>query len=366
MKSGIKKAAIRIGVFCNILIGLCLIFSAYAGNINPETIAIAGLVNMSFPGWIILNIIILLIDLIFKRKLSFIPIASFLLCAGPLLNFCPFNILGYNMSESEKRHSFTLLTYNIMEYLDQENIFPDGTNRIVSYILSADADIVCLQECDYFSPFPGVHTTKEQFDSLKQRYPYRKIETSGQTILSKYPFTSIDLGVSADDRRDMAAYLVEIGNEIITIYNLHLRSFGLDDNDKALYKDLTQLKADNNIKRAKRQLVSKINDAAKIRARQAQLLRAHIDKTGGNIIVCGDFNDVPNCYAIRTICGDKMRDAYAENAFGPTITYNANRFYFRIDHVLYQGRLNAIDIKRNNLRSSDHYALLTTFLWNEN
>ena len=164
----------------------------------------------------------------------------------------------------------------------------------------------------------------------------------------------------------MAAYIVEIGNEIVTIYNLHLRSFGLDSDDKALYKDLTQLKADDNIKKAKRQLVSKINDAAKIRAKQAQIIRAHIDKTGGNIIACGDFNDVPNCYAVRTISGDKMHDAYAENAFGPTITYNANRFYFRIDHVLYQGNFKAIDIERNNIKSSDHYALLTTFLWETN
>lgn len=366
MKSGLKKVAIRIGIFFNIFIGLCLIFSAYAGNFNPETIAIAGLINMSFPGWIILNILILFIDLLLKRKLSLIPIISFLLCVGPLLNFSPVNILSYRISESEKRHSFTLLTYNVMEFLDPEDIYPDNTNRTISYILSTDADIVCMQECDYLSPFSRTHVTPEQIDSLKQRYPYRKIETAGQTILSKYPFTPIDLGVSADYRRDMVAYLVEIGNEIITIYNLHLHSFGLDDDDKALYKDLTQLKADDNIKRAKRQLVTKINDAAKIRAHQAQLLRAHIDKTGGNIIVCGDFNDVPNCYAIRTISGDKMCDAYAENAFGPTITYNANRFYFRIDHVLYQGRMNAIDIKRNNQKSSDHYALLTTFLWDEN
>ncbi len=366
MKSGIKKIFINIGIFFNILIGLCLIASAYAGNINPDTIAIAGLVNMSFPVWIILNILILLLDLLLKRKLSLIPIGSFLLCAGSLLNFSPVNIFDYKMSGSEKRHSFTLLTYNVVEFFDQEGIYPNKTNRTISYILSTDADIVCMQECDYLSSLSLTHVTTEQIDSIKRRYPYRKIETSGQSILSKYPFIPIDLGVSAEDRRDMTAYLVEIGDEIVTIYNLHLRSLGLDREDKALYKDLTQFKADNNIKKAKRQLVSKINDAARIRAKQAQIIRAHIDKTGGNIIVCGDFNDVPNCYAVRTISGDKMHDAYAENAFGPTITYNANRFYFRIDHVLYQGNFKAIDIERNDIKSSDHYAFLTTFLWETN
>ena len=365
MKKGIKKIIYHIWIYINILIATCFIFSAYSGNINPDIIPIAGVINMSFPVWILLNLLLIFINIFIKKRLTLIPIIAFILGIGPLINFCPLNISSYKMSESEKHHSFTLLTYNIMEFFDNENIFPDNTNRTISYILSTDADIVCMQECDYFSPFPRAHTTQEQFDSLKQRYPYREIGVGGQSILSKYPFTHIDLGVNADNRRDMSAYLVEVGNEIITIYNLHLRSFGLDNNDKALYKDLTRLKTDDNIKRAHTQLISKINDAAKIRAEQARILRAHIDKTGGNIIVCGDFNDVPNCYATRIISGDKMKDAYAENAFGPTITYNANRFYFRIDHVLYQGKFDAIDIKRNNQKSSDHYALLTTFLWNE-
>ena len=60
-----------------------------------------------------------------------------------------------------------------------------------------------------------------------------------------------------------------------------------------------------------------------------------------------------------------MHDAYAQNAFGPTITYHGNRFYFRIDHVLYGGDMEAVDIERGDVPSSDHYPLLTTFVFDE-
>ncbi len=365
MKSKFRKILITIGVFVNILAAVFMFASAYVGVINPSSFALAGLLNMTFPAWIMLNLIMLVIDAIFKRKLLWIPIAAFLACGGPLLSFSPLNIFSRELTDSEKKHSFTILTYNVMNWLDAEGKYQENTNRTLTYILKTDADIVCMQECTYLGVFRGTRLTDIQIDSIKRRYPYRRIEAGGQSIFSKYPFTLIDLGVKKADRRDMAAYLVEIGNEIVTIYNLHLYSLRLNSEDKKAYEELTELNTEEDLEQAQSRLFSKYNSALRERARQARLLRAHIDKTGGNIIACGDFNDVPNCYAVRTIAGDKMADAYAENAFGPTITFNANRFYFRIDHVLYQGKLTAVDIERGDLKCSDHYPLLTTFVWNE-
>jgi endonuclease/exonuclease/phosphatase (EEP) superfamily protein YafD len=58
-----------------------------------------------------------------------------------------------------------------------------------------------------------------------------------------------------------------------------------------------------------------------------------------------------------------FKDAYRQCGFGPEITYNANKLYFRIDHILYRGDMDAINIRRGKLKSSDHYPLLATFLW---
>ncbi len=89
------------------------------------------------------------------------------------------------------------------------------------------------------------------------------------------------------------------------------------------------------------------------------------DSIGGPFIVAGDFNDIPDCYAVRTIRGKDMHDAYADAAFGPTITYHGDKFYFRIDQVLYKGPFKAVDIERGDIASSDHNPLLTTFLFDQ-
>lgn len=361
-----KKILLGIGLFFNLLFAALMLMCGYSGNVNPDTFAFAGILNMSFPIWVILSMAMLLLDLLFKRKLAFIPIVAMVLSWGPISTFSPLNVTSVKLSGAEQKLAFKVLTYNVLDFIDNQNIYPNGQNRTISYILSTDADVVCLQECEYLSPMEQYHVTASQIDSLKQRYPYYHIGTSGQSILSKYPITPINLGITSEDSRDIAAYLVEVSNRLITIYNVHLRSIGFTGDDKQLYRNLTSLDADHNLSQIRPQLISKLNEAARHRARQARLLKAHIEKNGGNVIVCGDFNDTPGCYAIRTISGDRMKDAYSENAFGPTITYNANRFYFRIDHVLYQGAFDAIYIKRNNLKSSDHYALLTTFLWQDN
>ncbi|MBP3535598.1 MAG: endonuclease/exonuclease/phosphatase family protein, partial [Muribaculaceae bacterium] len=115
--------------------------------------------------------------------------------------------------------------------------------------------------------------------------------------------------------------------------------------------------------RVRKQLIDKLYGAFSHRAWQAKMLRSYIEQLGGDAIVCGDFNDIPGCRTIHILEQIGMKDAYSELATGPTITFNAPHFYFRIDHVLWRGNFRAVDIERGNVASSDHYPLLTTFVW---
>ena len=94
--------------------------------------------------------------------------------------------------------------------------------------------------------------------------------------------------------------------------------------------------------------------------RAADILRA-LDKVSGPLIVCGDFNDVPESWCYRLLRGDDLRDAYVETSFGPLITYNRHAFWFHLDQILYRGPLQALSVKKGRLRSSDHYPLLAEF-----
>ena len=46
-----------------------------------------------------------------------------------------------------------------------------------------------------------------------------------------------------------------------------------------------------------------------------------------------------------------------------TYTFHGSRLYFKIDQVLYRGDMIATSCHRDRAGSSDHYPLVTTFVW---
>ena len=167
------------------------------------------------------------------------------------------------------------------------------------------------------------------------------------------------------DKGDIAAYKMTVEGHPLTVFNVHLQSIGLTVSDKELFLELTDVSTDKSLGRMRSQLITKLYDAYRQRADQARRLCDLVGNAGENVILCGDFNDIQGCYAVRLLEKAGLHDAYAEAACGPAITYSANRFYFRIDQVLYKGDFRPVSVVRGNVRSSDHYPLLTTYVWNE-
>lgn len=359
-------AAIAVGV--NVLVAMLTVFSAYGGIADPDKMVVASIVAMMLPGFLIAGILLLLVDLLFWRKLALLQLAAWVVAAPPIVNFSPLNVSSRKLSELEKQRTFTFLTYNVLHFWDFRGDVPGlESNATLDYILSTDADIVNLQEVDDISTEGPWKVTSDQLYELHSRYPYGYLNAGKQlTLLSKFPVEHVHLDLPPEIAERVVCFRMDVLGDTINLFSVHLESIGLSPEDKQLYMKLYHPTRDRELKKelaeVKTQLLSKLTAAFRNRAVQARALRACIDSVGGNVIVAGDFNDIPDCYAIRTIKGDDLKDAYAECAFGPAITYHGNRFYFRIDHVLYDGNIEAVDIRRDKIPSSDHYPLLTTFL----
>lgn len=353
----------------NMVAGIGLVVSAYSGEISPLERPVCGVVVLTFPGWLALTVMLLVLDLIRWRKTALVAIVA-LAASWPMVwDTCPLNIGKGIPDGTPHDRVFTLLSYNVYNLRDRTESYPDRTNPTLSYILRMDADIVCLQELAVLEQMPDRHLYKAQLDSLHERYPYAILSGYALTFLSKYPVTPIHLDVTTRERGnycDIGGYMVEIEGHRLAVFSVHLHSYSLTASDKSLYRDLTKLRADEDLHELRNTLLYKLEVAAMRRATQAATLKRYIEYYGGeNVVVCGDFNDVPGCYTLHALAEAGMREVWPEVAFGPTWTYNDNRFYFRIDHVLWKGRMRPADISRGNKRFSDHYPLLTTFYWEE-
>ncbi|MCM1094267.1 MAG: endonuclease/exonuclease/phosphatase family protein [Lachnospiraceae bacterium] len=353
----------------NIFVAVCTVVSAYIGSVNPVAFPLGQIINMTFPFWISASFVLLLVNLIVsRRRLLWLSIAVMLICINPLVNNFPMHILKPSVSREEKKTSFTVMTYNVFNFTDHQGESPSWGNRTISYIISQASDIVCLQEA---FPLLGRQSfcNKSQQDSLKSLYPYYidMPNRAGEMILSRFPVRLLEVPSSPDwGSGQYTAYAAEIEGREVTIVNCHLQSLGLTPDDKALYRELTDKESKptrNELSQAKHNIIPKLLEAFKIRAEQADSISRFLADATDNVILMGDFNDVPGSYAYRTMINAGLKDAYNSCAFGPMVTYNDNRFYFRIDHIFYRGDMRAVRIKRGNLKSSDHYPLKATFVW---
>lgn len=374
-RSLMARAARAFVVGLDIVAGAGLVASGYGGCVSPlEHGGIYGVMLLSFPIWLAACVVLLLGQLLFFRKGAVLTAVFMLATSGPVLDFAPLHLPFPSRKPAEGNHTFTLLTYNVSNtnyWLQNPTARTDTTmaNPILDMIISRKPDVVCLQELHGLWAGPATNTTPEQLDSINRIYPYIIRSGASLMLLSKFPAEAIHLEYTFKEHGgDMAAYALMIADRRVALFNVHLQSIGLSPSDKDLYRDLTKLQVPgagdikNDIRDVKSQLLDKLSAANVQRARQCRQLVRYLEHYGGpDAIVCGDFNDVPDCYTIRELGDYGMRDVYPEIGFGPMYTFNANRFFFCIDHILYRGSLRPLDITKGRMKWSDHYPLTVEF-----
>ncbi len=367
-KSFLQKALTIIILAFTIIISAGFLISAYSGMVSPASFKYAPLAAMTFPIWLTAILVIAVIDIIWWRRTAVIPFLSILICIPHIYKFCPVNIRNGEMTEAQKPRSFTIMTYNVFQFINQNKNYPFDDNAQLEYIMNVSPDIVVLEEAEYLGATPSNKITQEQLVALHRMYPYTFVESKEFAFLSKYPAEPIPVNFPKKDflTGDVAGWRFYKNDIPINVIGVHLASFSLGNSEKEKFKEMTtpdKLDAAY-IKEARYDFIPKIIRATQQHTGQIEVLGRILKKFGGeNTIVCGDFNDPVGSYPLYYLEENcNMKQVYPEVGFGPMITYNANHFYFRIDHILYRGNLKPYSIKRGNLKASDHYPLIATFL----
>lgn len=360
-----RKAFNVVWFILNMLGALALIICSVGGTLDPMKHPLGVLPAMAFPGALAGIVVLFVLDLIWWRRTAMVAGVAMLLCIVPISNFTPLNLPRRALSPEQKELSFTLMTYNTMAFSVQRGVSYE-INPQISYILAEDPDVVCVQELMAMMKNQDTKITQAQIDSLHHR-PYFLTNSYLQAIFSKYPVEHIPLDfVNAEGKGDIAGWRLKIHDEVVNVFSLHLRSLFFTHHDKEAFSKIVRADDINrsSLRTLKTGILEKIVDASRLRSLQIDSLKGYVKKYGGpNTIVCGDFNEPVGCWGLHTLGEDcKMKQVYPRVGFGPMITYNANKFWVRIDHVLYRGDLEPYSMKRGNLRASDHYPLTTTFI----
>lgn len=307
-----------IAMLSALTVAIVTVASAYAGSVNPQSWALPSVLAMIFPAMLLLTVILIIVNLFICRKAAIVGVASLLCCLSPALDVCPLNF-SEPAADSEP---LTLLTYNVMQLTDFTGTsVSDSPNPTLRMLASSEADIIALQECYDIASIAAGEANRPLLDSISRHYPYRSYGARGQSLLSRFPFDEIILSrPNADDFRVRLPHLHRNRHNHTVrrtpaVDRTHTRR------QTALPRPHTGRHTGRGIKGEIREirsdLISKLTEAFRARALQTAALTDMIAETGGKCIVCGDFNDVPGCYALRSLAATGLRDAWRQSAPDP-------------------------------------------------
>lgn len=340
----------------NIATILVMLAVGYSDRISPEQYPIVAAVGLTFPIFIVLNLLFLVFWVIVKPIKTLIPAAGFLLCYQPIRTYSPLNI-----SEKAPGNAIKLISYNVLNFAEWKSA--DEPSVIIDYLIEQDADILCLQESEL-----DMARYKKFWKKMRPIYHYvcQAAARSGGdriTVLSKFEIIDKDTIEYKSDTNHSIALHLKIHNDTVLLVCNHFESILLTQQDKQNFTTMIAGKmGKDTIRTESKLLVGKIANASARRAPQVEAVAKYMkDRPNESILLCGDFNDSPISYTRHTL-SKMLNDCYVATGNGPGVSYHYNQMYVRIDHIMcsddwtpYQCYVD------NSIKASDHYPIICYF-----
>ena len=352
----------------NIVTLFVFILSVFSDRVSPNSMMLFAYLGLVFPFLLFINILFAIWwILMFRWKFLLINMIVFIVCSWQIFTYFPIHSKTKNIPED----CIKVLSYNVMRYNQYKNHTKENPNNIINYILDLDADIVCVQELGAMKGVPSLISEETLDQIFRKKYPYRKNfpihvtknAVGGNAVYSKFPIKSFKKIPYSSLYNGSFVVELDINGKNVTLINNHLESNKLSAGDLAEYTRLLK-----GIKELDAKKIEEIGDfmkrtlsvSYKIRAKQAESVAEYVNNSKSPyIIVCGDFNDTPISYTRRTIKGNLLKDSFVETGSGMGISYNRNRFWFRIDYILHSKNIKAYNCTVGKLKDSDHYPVWT-------
>lgn len=327
--SKLKQFTVNLIAGANVGTVLLMLASGYSDRIHPADFPLLSILGMTFPFFLIANLLFLLFWLTVKWRKIWIPLVGFLLAYVPISIYIPINGPGHDEDATVKVVSWNVCTYG------GNFKYENGFAVICDYLKRQDADIVCLQEdVDSWRRFV--------FQEYTAKYPYNdtlifqntKSCMNGVGIHSKYPILRKERIPYESKNNGSVAFYLKKGDDTLLVINNHLESTHLTKNDRSNYQEMISGRMGRDTMRAEsRLLLSKLSAASAKRASQADAVQRYIAAHSQYpLIVCGDFNDTPISYTRRAI-SQGLTDCFAAVGNGLGLSFFQKGFFFRIDHI---------------------------------
>ena len=226
----IKSFVVNLIAGANIATILLMLLAGYSDRLNPVDHPILSVMGMTFPIFLLANLLFLFFWLTVKWKKAWIPIAGFAAAYVPITLFMPLN-----MRQDVPKGTIKLISYNVCTYGGNYK-YDHGFDTVFSYLEREKADIVCLQE--------DVDTWRRfVFQRYQKIYPYNDttvlhqnaLTFNGVGIHTRFPIIRKERIWYPSNTNGSVAYYLNTGKDTLLVINNHLEGTHLSDEERNNY-----------------------------------------------------------------------------------------------------------------------------------
>lgn len=347
-----------------ISLAVALIISYLTPYISPESFGSLTIVGHFAPILFVGVLVCLLIWLI-AREWKVAGAVAVVLIPGLFYMSQFYNINLFRGSDSDNKHAFTVLSYNVRGFYTD-----DGTRKVGDYaefIANSNpftdrikaADVICLQE--FSIDADGVELVDSLIRGVFNEVYVRDVHESENVVLrtySRYPIIA-DGGISGTNRgTSQWVDIIKDKRDTMRIFNNHFYTMSITVDDVDNISQGTILSDGDRMM----SIIDRVEHNSIVRINHVDSLRKVIDATPYRHIVVGDFNDAPMSY-VYNVMTENLNDAFVEMGSGYGRTYRPMWGWLRIDYILYSEGLEPLDYDANEeIVLSDHLPVTTQFI----
>ncbi|CAN5316141.1 endonuclease/exonuclease/phosphatase family protein [soil metagenome] len=362
----VRKLTKMIFIAINVMIAFIFLMGAYAKYFDPESWWVVGLFTLILPYLLAALFIFFVIWMIVNRGWALISVSAVLLAWMPLQQLIPFRFKS-DFIVGKKTDDIRIMSWNVEHFgILEHRKHPDVKNKMVDLINVYHPDIACFQEVvagddnraiNYVYDLVEKLGFKDYFYTYYPKLDFDEHHHFGIIIFSKYPILNKKtVSYPPYDYNSTFQYIDIIrAADTFRVFNIHLQSLRFSA-DNIQYISNPGAKSEVDVKETK-SIISKIKNGIVKRSVQAKRIKQEISMSPYPVILCGDFNDVPDSYAYSVI-GEGMHNAFAEKGRGIGNTFSSLAPTLRIDNIFADSSFQVQQYIRVRKKLSDHYPVI--------
>lgn len=375
-KSILRRLTKKFFILINLIVAILFLIGCYSELFFSGAWWPVGFLTLSLFYLLVVLFIFFIFWLFIKRIWSLIFIVTVVLGFNHITNIIPLRFSSnFNIKKDLKGiriMSWNVAQFDVMRHKENATTYNDMINLVNQY----NPDVACFQEMvggdtladlntpyykkySFFSIFEFVHRLRmpHYFYTYHYKENFMSQQHFGIIIFSKYPIINKQKVSAYPYLYNSTFQYVDIVKDMDTlrVFNIHLQSLRFTPTNLKYIENPTINKID--IEKSK-SLFGKFKSGFLNRQVQAQRVKESITESPYPVVVCGDFNDVPNSYAYEAI-GDGLQDAFVKKGSGMGRTFSNIAPTLRIDNIFVDKRYSVNQFVRIPKKLSDHFPILT-------